>query len=168
MKKTQKLKDKEEKVKKLKEERINKRKWSKRITDEQEDELNMQYFLEKLKKSNEVENKQIGNFRIKVIILVSTVLRSGFDGDKLAQYFLPLASPLFAQLMRFFFCYQSASILHSELYTLFESVVVLSRAKMLDGLTDREGMQLSVQDTEDYSSEENDEKEDQKLKDENS
>lgn len=34
MKKTQKLKDKEEKVKKLKEERINKRKWSKRITDE--------------------------------------------------------------------------------------------------------------------------------------
>lgn len=73
---------------------------------------------------------------MKVVVLISTILRSGY-GSALDDAFLSppdatssTPSSLFTPLVRLFFDFPSNTLLLSELYTLFETVL-LSRSKAL-------------------------------------
>ncbi|KAK2952062.1 putative Serine/threonine-protein phosphatase 6 regulatory subunit 3-B [Blattamonas nauphoetae] len=81
---------------------------------------NMDKFAESLKAPN--PGKGISNTQLKIIILYSTLIRSGY-GYKIDEALLN--HQLFKILVDLFFEHPHSSILHSEIYTIFEQGILM-------------------------------------------
>ncbi|KAA6321290.1 MAG: hypothetical protein EZS28_054572, partial [Streblomastix strix] len=71
-----------------------------------------------------ISHKSVGNYRIKVVILLSTLIRSGFD-QSIDRAFLENTTDAFEQLLKLFFDHPNNNLLHSEMYTLLEQCMVV-------------------------------------------
>lgn len=69
----------------------------------------------------------VGNYRLKLIILLSTLIRSGYN-DEIDTAFI--ANKVFAPLISLFFAHPANNIVHSELYTLFEQTMLFRTSKL--------------------------------------
>lgn len=69
----------------------------------------------------------MGNYRLKLIVLLSTLIRSGYDDSIDAAF---MASKAFPVLVQLFFAHPANNIVHAELYTLFEQTLMFRSAKL--------------------------------------
>ncbi|KAK2964663.1 hypothetical protein BLNAU_580 [Blattamonas nauphoetae] len=81
--------------------------------------------------------KSVGNYRLKTIVLLSTIIRSGY-GLKIDDAFL--SAGIIPILVDMFFNHPSNSVLHSELYTFFEQCIIYRGHKLKQELVINSGL----------------------------
>ncbi|KAH7827412.1 putative serine/threonine-protein phosphatase 6 regulatory subunit 3 [Monocercomonoides exilis] len=80
-----------------------------------------------VKKSSYLRGRSVGNYRIKVIILLSTLVRSGY-GRAVDDAFI--TSSAMTEIVDLFFEHPNNTILHSEVYTLLEQCILVRGAEL--------------------------------------
>ncbi|KAK2949668.1 putative serine/threonine-protein phosphatase 6 regulatory subunit 3 [Blattamonas nauphoetae] len=103
---------------------------------------NMDKFIESLK--GQPNGKGISNTQLKIIILYSTLIRSGY-GHKIDEALL--SNPLFKILVDLFFAHPNSSILHSEIYTIFEQGILMRGDEMRNVICVDSGLVAKVKET---------------------
>lgn len=73
------------------------------------------------------KGRSVGNYRLKLIVLFSTLIRSGYSEDVDAAFIRSGAFPVFVNL---FFQHPTNNIVHAELYTLFEQTMLFKSTKL--------------------------------------
>lgn len=71
--------------------------------------------------------RSVGNYRLKLLVLFSTLIRSGYD-DSIDDAFI--TSRAFLPLVALFFAHPANNVIHSELYTLFEQTMLFRTPKL--------------------------------------